>query len=62
MMEYPAEWTCKVTELRFEAYLLRTLPRGEALAMAEHLEACAECAQWLTLTEERGLPIGDPRE
>jgi len=48
-MEYPAGWPCEVTVLRFEHYLLATLTRLEALAVAEHLEACALCAQRLAL-------------
>lgn len=51
-MDYPAGWTCDVIELRLEHYLLGTLPRNEALALAEHVEACARCAQCLVL---RGL-------
>jgi putative zinc finger protein len=55
-MEYPAGWTCEVVVLRFESYLVDTLPRGEALAVAEHLDACVECAQHLTL-----VPLSGPR-
>jgi hypothetical protein len=50
MTEYPVGWTCEVVVLRFERYLASGLPRGEALAMAEHLEACLLCAQRLVLT------------
>jgi hypothetical protein len=49
MVEYPAGWTCERTALRLESYLLSVLPRGEALAVAEHVEACAWCAQRLVL-------------
>jgi hypothetical protein len=46
---YPAEWTCERTSVRLERYLLSTLPLGEALAVAEHIEACAWCGQALVL-------------
>jgi anti-sigma factor RsiW len=49
MMEYPAGWTCAVTVVRLERYVMEALPRGEMLAIAEHLEACSECAQALAL-------------
>ena len=49
MVEYPAGWTCERTVLRFELYLLGTLPISEALAVAEHLEACDGCLQRLVL-------------
>lgn len=67
MVEYPPRWTCEVTLLRVEAYLLRTLSLGEALAVAEHLEACASCPQWLVLQIDQGsalrreLKAGEPR-
>lgn len=48
-MEYPKGWTCEVILLRLERYLVATLPLGEALAVAEHIEACAICAQRLVL-------------
>jgi hypothetical protein len=51
MIEFPAGWTCDVIVLRFERYLASTLPLGEALAVAEHLEACILCAQHLVLVE-----------
>ena len=44
-MDYPAGWTCERTALRFEAYLLKTLALIDAIAVAEHLEACPGCAQ-----------------
>jgi anti-sigma factor RsiW len=46
---YPSGWTCERTELKFEYYLLSTLPLSEALAVAEHLEACDGCVQRLVL-------------
>ena len=49
MVEYPSGWTCELTVVKLELYLRDTLPRGESLAVAEHLEACAECAQHLVL-------------
>lgn len=57
-MEYPRQWTCEVIELRIEAYLLRTLPRRDALAFAEHLEACPRCAEWVMLIVEIGITPG----
>ena len=48
-MDYPPGWTCERTVLRFEYYLLGTLPLGESLAIAEHLEACDGCLQRLVL-------------
>lgn len=38
-----------------EAYLRRTLPPAESLAVAEHLEACDSCAHLLALKVERRL-------
>jgi len=49
MVDYPAGWTCERTVLRFEYYLLGMLPPLEALAVAEHLEACDGCPQRLVL-------------
>jgi hypothetical protein len=49
MSEYPPGWTCEVTLVRLERYTLMTLPWGEALAVAEHIEACVGCAERLTL-------------
>jgi anti-sigma factor RsiW len=49
MVDYPAGWTCDRIELRFETYLLGTLLLEEALAVAEHLEACDRCPQRLVL-------------
>jgi hypothetical protein len=51
-MEYPHGWTCERTVLRLEYYIIRTLPRPEALAVAEHLEACVSCTQMLVLQSE----------
>jgi hypothetical protein len=48
-MEYPPGWTCEVVVVRIERYVMRTLPRQEALAVAEHIEACAACAQLVAL-------------
>jgi hypothetical protein len=52
-MEYPAGWTCERTVLQLEAYLRRTMTLGESLAVAEHVEACVECAQRLLLFRTR---------
>jgi hypothetical protein len=49
MQTYPTGWTCERTILKFELYLLSTLPLGESLAIAEHLEACDRCAHQLLL-------------
>lgn len=49
IVDYPPGWTCERTVLRFEYYLLGTLPLGESLAVAEHLEACEECPMHLVL-------------
>jgi hypothetical protein len=48
-MEFPAGWTCAQTELSFERYLRSTLVLTEALAIAEHLEACEGCAHQIIL-------------
>ena len=48
-MEYPPGYTCAVVLARLEVYVLRTLTRVEALAVAEHLEACPPCAQRLAV-------------
>ena len=48
-VEYPPGWTCERVTIRFERYLLGTLARGEALAIADHIEACAWCGQDLVL-------------
>jgi hypothetical protein len=50
MTEYPPGWTCERTGRRFEYYLLNTLALGDALAIAEHLEACDCCAQRLVFS------------
>jgi hypothetical protein len=49
MVDYPSGWTCERTALQFEHYLLSTLLLRDALAVAEHLEACDGCAQRLVL-------------
>ena len=57
MTEFPSGWTCEITILRFERYLLATLTLPESLAVAEHIEACVSCAQRLVLVEpRRGRP------
>ena len=48
-MEYPPGWTCEVVVLRLEYYFLDTIPRVEALAIAEHIEACEPCAHRMVL-------------
>ena len=49
MIEYPPGWTCELILLRLDRYVEDALPRRESLAVAEHVEACAECAQRLAL-------------
>jgi len=53
-MEYPTGWTCEVVVVKLELYLGDSLSRGESLAVAEHLEACAGCAQLLVVRPGRG--------
>jgi hypothetical protein len=53
-MEYPSGWTCEVVLLRLEFYLAGTLSYADMLALAEHVEACAECAHRL----EQGRAAG----
>ena len=48
-VEYPPGWPCEQVTIRFERYLLGVLPRGEALLIADHIEACVWCAQALVL-------------
>jgi hypothetical protein len=43
--------------VRFERYLLGTLPLAEALALADHIEACVWCGQALVL-----LRLDRPRD
>jgi anti-sigma factor RsiW len=49
MVEYPMGWTCGRVTLKLEFYLVGSLPHAEALAVAEHIEACVSCAQRLAL-------------
>jgi anti-sigma factor RsiW len=44
MIDYPPGFTCDLIVSRLERYIVGTLPRAEALAVAEHLEACSTCA------------------
>jgi hypothetical protein len=48
-MEFPPGWTCEQVAARLEAYLLDRLALAEALALADHLEACAGCGHQLVL-------------
>ena len=48
-MDYPPGWTCERTIVQFEVYLKTTMDLREALAVAEHVEACVECAERLIL-------------
>ena len=58
-MEYPPDCTCEIVVLRLEAYVRYTLAHGDALAIAEHLEACVSCAQLLAVKLEQGPSPGD---
>jgi anti-sigma factor RsiW len=42
---YPAGWTCDLIVVRLERYLLGKLSWSEALAVADHIEACMWCAE-----------------
>ena len=48
-MEYPPGWTCEKTVLQFEYYFLSRIQLSDALAIAEHVEACPTCGQELVL-------------
>ena len=48
-MTYPADWPCERAQVQLERYLLSTLSLGDSIAVAEHLEACVECAQRVVL-------------
>jgi hypothetical protein len=52
-MDYPADWTCERTIRQFESYLLSTMELLDSLAMAEHLEACVECAGTIVMYRVR---------
>jgi hypothetical protein len=58
-MDYPPGWTCERTTLEFRTYLLGMLILEQALAVAEHLEACNGCAQKLVL--QRLSMTAEPR-
>ena len=48
-MTFPDGVTCEVVIARLELYLASSVALGEALGIAEHLEACPECFQELVL-------------
>jgi len=48
-MEYPPGWTCEKTVVQLEYYRVSRLALADALAVAEHLEACDGCAHQLVL-------------
>jgi anti-sigma factor RsiW len=59
---YPAGWTCDLIVVRLERYLLGTLAWTEALAVAEHIEACMWCAEriaTLLLIRDAGAGTND---
>ena len=49
MTEYPTGYTCEVVAVRLDRYIVGSLPRADALAVAEHLEACAWCLERLVV-------------
>lgn len=55
MTDYPPGWTCEVVAVRLTRYRSSGLPLSDALAMAEHLEACILCVQRLLLLEPPGV-------
>lgn len=55
MHEYPPGWTCEKTKVQFERYVRSQLQLAQALAVAEHLEACPGCAQQLVLLRVTSL-------
>jgi len=55
MFEYPPSWTCEKTKVQFEHYIRSQLQLAQALAVAEHLEACPGCAQRLLLLSVTSL-------
>jgi hypothetical protein len=48
-MEYPAGWSCEVVLSRLDDYLLQVIALTDALALAEHVEACSGCGQQLVV-------------
>ena len=48
-MEHPPGWTCEKTLVQFEYYVVGRLELADALAVAEHLEACPGCTHQLVL-------------
>jgi hypothetical protein len=59
-MEYPPGWTCEKAVVQFEFYLVSRVQLRDALAIAEHLEACPSCGQELVFyrVKSRGKPGG----
>ena len=59
-MEHPPGWTCERTVLQFEYYLVMRVQLSDALAIAEHVEACPTCGQELVLyrVKQRGRLSG----
>jgi len=50
-MDFPLGWKCDRVIVKLERYLTLSLPRAELLAVAEHIEACAWCAQEVMLLQ-----------
>jgi hypothetical protein len=48
-IDYPPGWNYEQVIIRFERYLIGTLDHRDALAVAEHIEACVGCGQALVL-------------
>jgi hypothetical protein len=61
-MIHPRGWTCERTVLQLEGYLLSTLVLGDSIAVAEHVEACGECAQRLALYRLTTVTVPSRRE
>jgi hypothetical protein len=58
---YPVGWTCELIIIRIERYLVGALPRGEALAVAEHIEACIWCAERVAMVRLLGETRAAPK-
>jgi anti-sigma factor RsiW len=61
MIDYPPGFTCELVVLRLERYVVSDLPRAEALAVAEHLEACPSCANRVLLVRLTVSEVGEIR-
>ena len=57
-MDYPSGWNCELVVIKLELYLVGSLSWAESLAVAEHLEACADCIGFMA--RRRGDGIASP--